>query len=165
MTYQTYEIDLEDLGDFTGISQQIKDLNIINYVYYFVEKRRGVIKFGYSADNSTHYGERVYRQAGHLHGWNRRLESSSGSDMRIICDQYQDKYNEILDRKNIMLYVIKMNSKSVQECKDLERELIDDCIQRNKRAPLGNRDSETRLVERRVANQDRLNQLFSLESA
>jgi hypothetical protein len=164
MTQHTYEIDLATLNDFTEVSQQFKDLNIINYVYYFVENRRGIIKFGYSADNSAHYGDRVYRQAGHLHGWRRRLEGSSGSDMRIICEQYQEKYNEVLDRKNMKLYVINMNRKSVQECQDLERKLIDDCVLHNDRAPLGNRDSTTRLVERRTRNQKILSKFFDTES-
>jgi hypothetical protein len=164
MTQETYEIDLAELNDFTEVSQRFKDLDIINYVYYFVENNRGIIKFGYSADNSYHYGDRVYRQAGHLHGWRRKLEGSSGSDMRIICDQYYQEYNEILDRKNIKLYVIKMNRNSVQECQDLERALIDDSIYRNDRAPLGNRDSTTRLVERRNRNQKIFSKFFDTES-
>ena len=165
MTHQTYEIDLAALNDFTEISQQFKHFNIINYVYYFVENRQGIIKFGYSADNSNHYGDRVYRQAGHLHGWRRRLEGSSGSDMRIICDQYQEEYNEVLDRKNMKLYVIKMNRMSCQDCQDLERVLIDDYIHLNNRAPLGNRDLTTRLVERRNRNQKIFNKFFDMESA
>lgn len=164
MNYNAYKIDLATLTDFTEVSQHFKDLNIINYVYWFQENKRGIIKFGYSADNSAHYGERVYRQAGHLHGWSRRLQGCSGSDMRIICDDYQKTYNEILDRKNMTLFVIKMNRKSIQQCKDLERELIDECVKHNDRAPLGNRDSETKLKVKRTRNQKLLSQFFDTEN-
>jgi hypothetical protein len=148
----TYKLDLSVYRDFTQICHDMKDLGITKYVYYFVDKK-GIIKYGYSADNSIQYGERVYRQAGHLHGWNRRLEGSSGSDMRIICDRYYDKYQEPLDRNNITLYIIRMNGQTESDCRDLERHLINECIKNNNgRAPLGNKDPETRLFERREKN-------------
>jgi hypothetical protein len=142
----------------------MKSKQITHYVYIF-SCPRGVLKYGYSADNSRSYGDRIYRQAGHLDGWTRKLNGSSGSDMRIIAENYQNKYNETLDRNNIQLSIIDLSNYDVlgsleSHCKNLERMLIDDSIERNGSAPIGNIDNVTESTVRRRKNTEQLEKFF-----
>ena len=100
-------INLGACDSWTDVSKIVKKYGIKYYTYSFISKN-GVLKHGRSADNQAHWGERIYRQAGHLEGWNGRLNSSSGSDMRIIAEEYQKKYNEVLDRKDISIRVVEL---------------------------------------------------------
>jgi hypothetical protein len=159
-------IDLSKLNHSSGICEIMKNKRIVNYVYIF-SCTNGVLKYGYSADNSRNYGDRIYRQAGHLNGWGRRLGGSSGSDMRIISDNYYSKYNTVLDRSNVKLTVIDLSNYGIpgtqeEHCKNLERMLIDDCIIRNGAAPIGNIDNVTESNVRKYKNTKQLERLFEI---
>jgi hypothetical protein len=159
-----YTIDLGKLYEASQICELMKSKQITHYVYIFT-CTRGVVKYGYSADNSRTYGDRIYRQAGHLDGWNRKLGGSSGSDMRIIAENYQNKYNETLDRNNMQLVIIDLSNYDVPEsleshCKNLERMLIDDSVDRHGSAPIGNIDNVTESTVRRHKNTKQLEKFF-----
>lgn len=161
-----WTVDLSKLNHSSGICEIMKNKRIVNYVYIF-SCIHGVLKYGYSADNSRNYGDRVYRQAGHLHGWNRRLNGSSGSDMRIIADNYYEKYNTILDRNDVKLTIIDLSNYDLpdtqeEHCKTLERMLIDDCIARNGAAPIGNVDNVTESNVRKHKNDKQLEKFFEI---
>jgi hypothetical protein len=165
----TYKFDLSIMSDFTDILREMKRLQIVSYVYTFVCDR-GVIKYGYSCDHSHSYGERIYRQAGHLSGWNRKLNGSSGSDMRVIADEYKEKYNETLNKNNIVIYVTDMSRLPDPDCynvefhcKELERTLINECIDYNGRPPIGNRDSASLYYQRAVNQTKAFNAVFEIE--
>ena len=55
------------------------------------------LKFGRSAEG---IGERVYRQAGHIPGWNSMLKGPSGSDMKEIIANYEKEYPDEKVHKN-----------------------------------------------------------------
>jgi hypothetical protein len=124
-------------------------LEEIKYYVYIFTCPKGVLKYGYSADIRSTFGDRIYRQAGHLNGWRHKLNGSSGSDMRIISENYFNKYNTVLDRNNMSIIVIDLSNHGIpgsqeSHCKNLERMLIDDCIERNGAAPIGNVDPVTK---------------------
>lgn len=165
----TIKFVLSELSDFTDITKIMKSNGIIYYVYAFVTDR-GVVKYGYSADAFSNWGERIYRQAGHLLGWSRRLNGSSGSDMRVISDNYYAKYNEVLDRNKVTIYVIDMShlpepdcQNPELQCKILERSLINQCINNsNGQAPIGNVDQETKMNGYVYRNTKKFNELFEI---
>ena len=165
-TCPSYTIDLSKLFKASKICNLMKSKKITHYVYIFA-CAKGVLKYGYSSDNSRNYGDRVYRQAGHLEGWHTKLNGSSGSDMRVISENYQKKYNEVLDRKNVQLCIIDLTNHDVPEsleshCKNLERMLINDCIERNGAAPIGNVDNVTGSNVRKHKNEKQLKKFFEM---
>ena len=108
--YPTWAIDLSQLEDFLDVTTIMKHLKIVKYNYSFVY-RQEVIKYGISADKSHTWGERIYRQAGHLNGWNRKLApDSSGSDMADISEEYFKIYNKHLNRVGMLIIVIDMTN-------------------------------------------------------
>jgi len=161
-----YKINLAKLSSYTDICQILKEYNVKYYVYAFV-CANGIIKYGYSADYAGTWGERVYRQAGHLEGWHTRLNGSSGSDMRIIAENYREKYNKHLNRKDVYVVIIDMTKLNPEDegnyqecCRELERGLINRCIEQNQQAPIGNKDNVSRMYVGRVKRSVVFNKLF-----
>jgi hypothetical protein len=154
----TITIDLNDLWDYTQIPHIMKQHGIEQYDYTF---RRGelILKHGLSADNSSIYGERIYRQAGHLKGWSKTLDGPSGSDMADIARDFKNIYGIELNRKDISIDVYQMPNSAA--CAEFERKMITDHIWANDGvAPLGNKDFETLLEERKYRNTKQLSTLI-----
>lgn len=167
----TIQIDLSTLKDPTEILSVMKSLGIFYYVYLFVSPN-GVLKYGQSSSNNGVAGERIYRQAGHLFGWKKRLSGSSGSDMRIIADDYQNKYSTILNKNDVYIYVIDMTNLPMPDChniefhcKDLEKSLIQECIDFCGQAPIGNKDLDTKLMIRQNSVKETFDNLFEVENS
>jgi len=165
---QTIKIELFKLNDPTEILAIMRQHNILYYVYLFVSPD-GVLKYGQSSCGNGQPGERIYRQAGHLAGWSKRLSGSSGSDMRIIADDYQDRYSKTLNKNDVFIYVINMTNLPAPDCyniefqcKDLEKSLIQECIEFYGQAPIGNRDPDTKLMIRRHRVSEVFNKLFEV---
>jgi hypothetical protein len=164
--YPTYTIDLAKLDSFNQICDIFAELKITKYVYDFTYNSI-VIKYGISADLSCTWGERVYRQAGHLEGWEKRLSGSSGSDMRIINEDYFDQYGSKLNRDRMYLTIRDLtnavNDHSTDRawpCKKLERELIKEHIIRHGKAPIGNKDDEKKIDGRGYVSKKTISSLF-----
>lgn len=165
--YPTYVIDLSHLDDFLEITDIMKTLKITNYVYSFIYQQE-VIKHGISADNSLTWGERIYRQAGHLEGWSRKLApGSSGSDMQDISNDYHIKNGSFLNRVNMIITVIDLTavqsplaSDPAYPCKKLESQLIKEHIDATGSAPIGNKRTEQRRTAKGIVTDARFNNLF-----
>lgn len=164
--YPTYTIDLSKLESFNEISEIFGTLSITKYVYDFTFNRT-VIKYGISADFSYTWGERVYRQAGHLEGWNKRLQGSSGSDMRIINEDYTNQCGTKLNRDGMYLTIRDLSnatndnsSDRAWPCRKLERELIQSHINQFGKAPIGNKDDERKMDQRTYVSTTTLSSVF-----
>lgn len=94
----TYSLDISKINDAYDICRMMRQAKIDKYVYEIMWKGI-VIKYGMSADNSRTYGERLYRQIGHSKSWcGKRLVCSSGSDWRIIEEDFLNTYGMDLDK-------------------------------------------------------------------
>lgn len=96
MTYELgkpdYNIHLRDLSTASFLLQFCKTKNIRNYAYAFVFNSPfafvdEILKIGRSAGGEI--GERIYRQAGHIPGWNTVLHGPSGSDILEVIKLYE----------------------------------------------------------------------------
>jgi hypothetical protein len=165
--YPTWEIDLSQLTDFLDLTGIIKKLKIVKYNYSFVYQEE-VIKYGISADKSLTWGERIYRQAGHLNGWNRKLApGSSGSDMQDISDEYFTIRGTHLNRTGMSIVVVDMSdvvspmiSDPSYPLKKLERDQIKEHIERTGRTPIGNKKTEEYLDRKEFVKRDLWETLF-----
>ena len=165
--YPTYAIDLSQLDDFLEITDIMKTLKITNYVYSFIYQQQ-IIKHGISADNSATWGERIYRQSGHLDGWSRKLAPfSSGSDMEEISNDYYIKTGSFLNRVGMIITVVDLTavqspvaSDPAYVCKKMESELIKEHIEATGSAPIGNKRTEQKRTAKGIVTDARFNQLF-----
>ncbi len=167
--YPTYVINLSQLNDFLEITDIIKTLKITNYVYSFIYQQQ-VIKHGISADNSLTWGERIYRQSGHLEGWSRKLAPfSSGSDMQDISNEYFVKTGSYLDRMNMIITVVDLtavqspvSSDPAYPCKKLESQLIKEHIDSTGSPPIGNKRTEQKRDAKGIVTDATFGNLFEV---
>ena len=146
-------INLTELDDYTDIYGIMHGIERYTYAFVFNGE---VIKYGVSADNARMYGERLYRQAGHLPGWKKpSLTGPSGGDM-----DYINRYGKSLNRHGMVIIVTDMTNCTRAECEDLERYLIDTFINNTGAAPIGNKDPRTLFELRRHHNTKHFKNLF-----
>lgn len=165
--YPTWAIDLSQLTDFLDLTGIMKQLKIVKYNYSFIY-REEVIKHGISADRSLTWGERIYRQAGHLEGWNRKLApDSSGSDMQDISNEYFTLHGTHLNRVGMLIIVVDMSdvvSPMVNDpaypLKKLERDQIKEHIERTGYPPIGNKKTEEYMDRKTFIKKDLWEELF-----
>jgi len=165
--YPTWAIDLNQLTDFLDLTGIMKQLKIVKYNYSFIYQEE-VIKYGISADKSCTWGERIYRQAGHLDGWNRKLApGSSGSDMQDISNEYFTIRGTHLNRTGMVIMVVDMSdvdSPMINDpsypLKKLEREQIKAHIEHTGCSPIGNKKTEEYMDRKGFVKRDLWETLF-----
>ena len=149
--YETWEIDLSDMTHCKDILKDMKEIGAVDYVYTFVYNNE-VIKHGLSTPTSqkTDCGDRIYRQSGHLDGWDAKLGSDSGDEMEDIATDYYAQTGQWLNRKNVKIIVRNltgMSSPSVSDSKwhvkQLERKLIKEHVEHVGKLPIGNIKEES----------------------
>lgn len=154
-------IDLSNISHFSEICDIMKEHAIENYVYEF-NFNGTVIKYGMSTDLSRHYGDRIYRQAGHLEGWPLGpLIGPSGSEMYFINQDYYKLTGQNLNRNGMKIIVTDLSNQSKLECEKLEKYLIETHITIHGKAPIGNKDNKTKFYVRKHNNTKRFNELFN----
>jgi hypothetical protein len=159
---QVIKIDLSKCANWTDVAKIMKAHGIKKYTYTFSCKE-GVLKHGLSGDTNSQIGDRIYRQAGHLEGWNGRLSSQSGSDMRIIADDYRSKYSKTLDRKDVCIQVHDFTDSTDSDLviELHEDHLIQESIKAsNGSAPMGNKDHRTKKRSFKAKNTVSIQRLF-----
>jgi hypothetical protein len=149
--YPVYEITLTNLNNAAEISAIMKEFRVVNYVYTFVYQGM-VVKHGISVDKKSNYGDRIYRQAGHLEGWKYRLQGPNGNDMRQIDNDYFQITGEHLNRIGMKIIVRDLTntiSPSITDptmhVKQLERQLIKEYQDTYNCAPIGNIKDESHI--------------------
>jgi hypothetical protein len=165
--YPVYEIDLATLDEAAGISWIMKSFGVVDYVYTF-EYQGCVIKHGISVDKNSNFGDRIYRQAGHLEGWKYRLRGPNGNDMRLIDADYFAETGEHLNRlgtKIIVRDLTNMSSPSPADCnlhvKQLERQLIKEYVEKHHRLPIGNIKDEAHIDHKAYVADETFNNIFT----
>ena len=143
-----YNIDCGKIATPAFISTILEHYNVDKYLYRIMYKGI-VIKYGMSADNSKTYGERIYRQIGHLESWGPlRLTGSSGSDFRITETDFVNTYGFPLHKDHIKVHVwdvTKYQFKSVKprrEILEMESSLILRYKELTGEKPIGNLNDE-----------------------
>lgn len=167
--YPVYEIDLSQLNAPIEISSILKDLGTEKYAYTF-EYQGQVIKYGISADQKSIYGERIYRQAGHLKGWSKQLApGSAGDEMRDVADRYFAKNGKSLNRQGMKIIVrdlTDVESPSATDnnlhVKQLERQLIKEYQEKHNALPIGNIKDESYIDSKTYVTKATMEKLFDL---
>jgi hypothetical protein len=165
--YPIYEINLSALSRPADVLQIMKNIQAERYVYTFTYQD-DIIKHGISTDLKSLYGERIYRQAGHLDGWKQRLYGPSGDDMIYINADYFAKTGEHLNRlgmKIIIRDLTMIESPSVSDpafhVKKLERDLIKEYFDQHGCLPIGNIKDEAYVDNKTYVSKETWGVFFS----
>lgn len=150
----THTIQVKELNSPYEISLFMKSHKIDKYLYQIMYKGI-VIKFGMSADNSRNYGERIYRQIGHLRSWgNLRLTGSSGSDWRIVEEDFENMYGIPIDKNHIKIKIWDLTDYPFttinpwNEVLVMESQLIAQYVDAVGEKPIGNINDEANAIRR-----------------
>lgn len=150
----THNINVKELECPYDLSLFMKSHKIEKYLYQIMYKGI-VIKYGMSADNSRNYGERIYRQIGHLRSWGaQRLNGSSGSDWRIVEEDFETLYNMSIDKDHVKIKIWDLTDYPFttinpwNEVLVLESQLIARYVEAVGEKPIGNINDEANAIRR-----------------
>jgi hypothetical protein len=157
-----HTIDIGKLAFPCEISDLMKQFKIRKYLYS-VRYKGIMIKYGMSADNSRTYGERIYRQIGHSKSWetdldingnSKRLNGSSGSDWRIVEEDFEKYYGFPIDKKDMVVTIYDVTNypfKTIDpwtEINVMESTLIETYVELVGQKPIGNLNDESNAKRR-----------------
>jgi hypothetical protein len=150
----THKINVKDLQSPYDISVFMNKHKIDKYLYQIMYKGI-VIKFGMSADKSRNCGERIYRQIGHLRSWgNQRLNGSSGSDWRIVEEDFENLYGMQIDKDHVRVKIWDLTKYPFttinpwNEVLVMESQLIAQYVEAVGEKPIGNINDEANAIRR-----------------
>lgn len=172
MTFENYQIpcyiiDLVSLNSANEISRLMKPYKVTKYTYEF-KFNSNTLKYGLSNDENSHTPvERVYRLSGHIPGWSKQPKSSSGSDMRTICDSYATQTGITVHKNQVVLiihdfsYIASPNISDPDHLtKKHERYLIKNYETKYGQAPIGNIKTEKHMDYRAFVSTETFDNLF-----
>lgn len=164
-----YELSLDQLDNPATVLKVFKNLDCANYSYSF-EHPAGTIKIGRSCAKTP--GERLYRQIGHLPGWDRKPESPSGNDIEIAVDLFEKAHGVKVDRRDCVVKVWDVTGTASPSVADpelpsriAENDLLTEYEQITGALPPGNRkDTRTEMIKPYVSR-DLFDNLFEQQTA
>jgi len=165
-----YSLEVKLLKSSYEICLMMKTSKIDKYVYRI--KHKGlVLKFGMSADNSRTYGERLYRQIGHCESWgNKRLVCSSGSDWRIIEEDFYKKYQSKIDKNELIITIYDLTNYPFEsinpwdEVYYIEQTLINQYKDIVGEKPIGNINDDHNIMYKARIKKVTFDNLFEMEN-
>ena len=154
-TLPSYTMKVSELPEPSAVLRAFARRGIRNYIYT-IACPEDVIKHGMSCPRSGHTdpGDRLYRQLGHLNGWNGQpLQGASGADLKLVVD----KHFPHITRNDITVTIYDATNYSFFGGKlDLEKgehALVSEYEKQHKRRPYGNiQDTAPRGNKAVVAN-------------
>lgn len=162
----TYQFNVSTLTKPYDICIMMRKAKIDKYVYKIMW-RGLVIKFGMSADNSKAFGERIYRQLGHSKSWGeQRLVCASGSDWRIIEEDFLNQYGVPLDKDELVVTIWDASNYPFQtinpwdEVYFMEQELIRKYTEIVGSKPIGNINDDKNIIYKARINKSTWDTLF-----
>ena len=158
--YNQIIIKLKHLEKPRDITHKFDHHRIGCYIYEF-SANGIVIKYGMSMNESRDLGERVYRQAAHLSGWNRIADSSAGDDILEAVKRFEDHQKIFIYRNDVILTVWDLGRiLNETQVKQREAQVIHDYHIAHKRMPYGNVQDYRAPLNKRVPDPVVIDNLF-----
>ena len=167
-----YIIFLKDLYEPVQIMNFCQNNRIKNYAYAFVlnlpNSIDSYLKIGRSAGNEA--GERIYRQSGHIPGWNKMLIGPAGSDIKFVIGEYiqhNPQHKNLLTKDNISLRIWDVTNGKNPHMTDYayltrvcENQLLEDHEKVYGELPIGNPKDTRNEKTQPFVHEDHWNNLF-----
>jgi hypothetical protein len=159
------QFKLKELNKACEILKEMRDLDFQGYVYAFVCKQT-VMKYGVQYKAGDGHGNRIYRQAFHLPGWEIPCSPNmSGDDMRDIIDEHFPD----IHKDDVVIYVWDMTNfpRTVStdpklDINKLERQFIREHIEIYGSKPVGNIKDESHVDDQSVVSDKVFTSLFEV---
>lgn len=134
-----FDLDLSSMNDACEIKGIMKKVGVLDYVYAFIH-RGDVMKYGQSSYKNPFrkdpHGERIYRQARYIPGWNSMptTTNSSGSDIIPVLDHFNG-----IHKNNVRIHIWDMTGYNFAVKNNPEHELtvVENQLIENHRSVLG----------------------------
>ena len=152
---KVYQIAIGQLPTPYTICDMFKDLAIEDYVYE-IKCNNITIKFGMSIKTLIQsFGERLYRQLGHIPSWKKAaISGSSGDEFLEVITKVFEAYGIVVDHKDVTITVWDFTNypyKTVNHKKEIEEaesELIMSYAKFHNQLPIGNINDGTKAKNR-----------------
>ena len=170
---------LKDFQSYREVSWAIGNLKMTKMIYSFVhlyndtngKLTADVLKYGKAADNewmSGNWGDRVYRQAGHIPGWSKMLGSGSGAEMCDIVAKYTELTGRFVHKDDVGIVIydftnfeFPVQNKFGKYLEKVENYLIENYQIRNQgRNPVGNIKDEAHAKNVAFVTDEHFSKLF-----
>jgi hypothetical protein len=173
---------LKNLNGYREVSWAIGNLKMTKMIYSFIhlyndngQLTAEVLKYGKAADNewmSGNWGDRVYRQAGHIPGWSKMLGAGSGDDMVGILANYTQQTGRIVHKDDVAILIYDFtNFKFPSQnqfglyLEKVENYLIENYQAKHQgRKPVGNIKDEAHAKHASFVDDDHFEQLFDFNA-
>ena len=158
-----FTFKLKKLQKAAEILKVMRDNAVEGYVYAF-EYMGIIIKYGVQYQAGDGHGNRIYRQAFHIPGWDKPCSPNmSGDDMRDIINEHFPS----IHKDDVVIHVWDMTSypQTIEgdfkfDINKLERQFIKAHINKHGRTPLGNIKDESHMDTKWVVSSEVFTSLF-----
>lgn len=156
----SFTVGVKDLTEASEISRMMKDRGIREYLYRVAYKGSIVAKYGMSFPKSTtsQAGERIYRQVGHMHGWETLLNSKSGADWADVENAFYQQHGIVMHKDDMVVTVWDFTQHQFQtidrksEIRVIEGYLIQTHIDVMGHKPAGNIKEEGKVSRTKISS-------------
>ncbi len=154
-----YSIDLSTYDVASEIGTFCRRHGIVRSVYTFTHiPTDTIMKIGkteYGASNGRNdHGERIWRQAGNIPGWDKILAGNAGKEMIDTCNEFTARYKIPVTKNDIRIDIHDMTRYPFWDHMSIsyqvafyESELLKDYNDTHGYLPSGNKKAETRIYE------------------
>jgi hypothetical protein len=172
-------LHLNNFQGYREVSWAIGNLKMTKMIYSFVHVYKDdsgqitadVLKYGKAADNewmSGNWGDRVYRQAGHISGWHKMLGSGSGEEMIDVVANYTQQTGRFVHKDDVSIVIydftnfkFPVQDKFGKYLEKVENYLIENYRSTHQgRNPVGNIKDESHAKNMTFVTDDLFNELF-----
>lgn len=126
---------------------------------YVITAGDTVLKYGISM-NEGRNGERVYRQAAHVRGWDRKFRSGAGADILITISEHEDNIEKFIKRQDVAITVWDLGNVTKTYAQRVEAELIQEYLNKKGSKPIGNHKDHTRALRATEVSNELYNKFF-----
>lgn len=154
----TYHFPLRDLNEPADIRRCARQ-NCWGAYVYVITAGNTVLKYGMSK-NDGDAGDRIYRQAAHMRGWNRIFRSGAGADILITLNEHEDNIGRFVNRDDVSITVWDLGDVPIETVKRIEAELIENYSKEFGSKPIGNHKNHIKELGLRIVSKKHFNDLF-----
>lgn len=174
-----HTLQLVDFHGYREVSKAIGNLKMTKMIYSFVHLYKNdsdqltadILKYGKAADNewiTGNWGDRVYRQAGHIPGWSKMLGAGSGEEMMDVVANYTQQTGRIVHKDDVAIvlydftnFKFPVQDKFGKYLEKVENYLIEQYQSKNQgRNPVGNIKDEAHAKNVTFVTDDHFKKLF-----
>lgn len=159
----TYHFPLRNLREPADIRKCARQYSWGAYVYV-ITAGNTVLKYGMSK-NQGDAGDRIYRQAAHIRGWDKKFRSGAGADILITINEHEDEIGRFVHKDDVSITVWDLGDSPGEVVERIEAEMIENYNKEYGSKPIGNHKNHIRALGFRTVNPAHFDRFFQVVDA